>query len=132
MYDWWDAPVQMTFPFLDRDLVELCLGVPSDQIVRRGETRSLLRRGLAEMLPPRIARRQDKQGPDEAVLRAIAERWGEIRGMLDEPRVVARGWIEPAAFRQTLQEARFGKPGAGLPGLLGALSLEAWLCASDV
>lgn len=131
MYDWWDAPVQMTFPFLDRDLVELCLGVPSDQIVRRGETRSLLRRGLAGLLPPRITRRQDKQGPDEAVLRAVGERWGEIQGLLDEPRVVARGWIEPNAFRQTLQEARFGKPGKGFPGLLGALSLEAWLRAEE-
>jgi asparagine synthase (glutamine-hydrolysing) len=129
MYDRWDYPVEVAYPFLDRDLVELCLGVPGDQLVRPGETRSLLRRSLAGLLPPAIARRRDKRGPDEAVLRAFAERWHEIKDLADEPRAAARGWIDPAAFRQALREARFGKAGDHLPGLLPSLALEAWLRA---
>src|SRR6185295_4140322 len=131
MYDLWDSPVQRTFPFLDRDLVEFCLGVPGDQLIRPGETRSLHRRALAGLLPPRIARRMDKRGPDEAILRAIAERWGEIQPLVDEPRMAARGWVDAAAFRKALQEARFGKPGEHLPALLPSLALEVWLRAVE-
>lgn len=131
MYDVWDSPVQRTFSFLDRDLVDFCLGVPIDQLVRPGETRSLHRRALAGLLPPRIARRMDKQGPDEAVLRAIAERWGEIQPLLDEPRMASRGWVDPVAFRKVVQEARFGKAGNHLPALLPSLALEVWLRAVE-
>jgi asparagine synthase (glutamine-hydrolysing) len=131
MYDWWDAPVELSAPYLDRDLVEFCLGVPSDQFVRRGETRSLHRRALAGLLPPRIARRRDKQGPDEAILRAIAERWGDLQPLLEEPRVASRGWMNAAAFRRVLQEARFGKPGDYLPALLPSLALEVWMRAAE-
>jgi len=131
MYDWWDAPIQFSAPYLDRDLVEFCLGVPDDQFVRRGETRSLHRRALAGLLPPRIARRRDKRGPDEAILRAIAERWGDLQPLLDEPRIAARGWVSPAAFRRALQEARFGRPGDHLPALLPSLSLEVWMRAVE-
>ena len=131
MYDWWDAPIQLAAPYLDRDLVEFCLGVPDDQFVRGGETRSLHRRALAGLLPPRIARRRDKRGPDEAVLRAMAERWRELQPLLDEPRIAARGWVDPAAFRRAVQEARFGKPGNHLPALLPSLSLEVWLRAVE-
>jgi asparagine synthase (glutamine-hydrolysing) len=131
MYDWWNAPIQLAAPYLDRDLVEFCLGVPDDQFVRRGETRSLHRRALAGLLPSRIARRKDKRGPDEAVLRAIAERWGELQPLLDEPRIAARGWVDAAAFRRAVQEARFGKPGNHLPALLPSLSLEVWMRAVE-
>ena len=131
MYDLWDAPVRRTFPFLDRDLVDFCLGVPIEQLVRPGETRSLHRRALAGLLPPRIAHRMDKQGPDEALLRAIAERWGEIQPLLDDLRMAARGWVDPVAFRKAVQEARFGKAGNHLPALLPSLALEVWLRAIE-
>ncbi|HYG61717.1 MAG TPA: asparagine synthase-related protein, partial [Thermoanaerobaculia bacterium] len=47
LYDWWGRPVEVTFPFLDRPLMEFCLGAPAGQFVRPGETRSLHRRALA-------------------------------------------------------------------------------------
>jgi asparagine synthase (glutamine-hydrolysing) len=131
LYDRWDFPVEIAVPFMDRRLVEFCLGVPSDQFVRPGQTRSLHRRALAGLLPPRIAARKDKRGPEEPALRAFGERWGEIQGLLDEPRIVQRGWVEPAAFRHALQEARFGKMGDNLLALMAALALEAWLRAGE-
>jgi hypothetical protein len=127
MYDRWDDPVQVAYPFLDQDLVEFCLGVPIGQLIRPPETRSLLRRSLAGLLPPRIARRPDKQGPDEAILRAFGEQWSEIKDLADDPRAADLGWFDAAAFRQSLQQARFGKAGDHLPSLLPSLALEAWL-----
>lgn len=130
MYDGWGYPVRIAFPFMDRDLVEFCLGVPSDQFVRPGETRSLHRRALSALLPPRIARRRDKRGPDEAVLRAVAEQWGEILPLLDEPRIAARGWADPVKLRRAVEETRFGK-GDNLVALPVTLALEVWLRAQE-
>jgi asparagine synthase (glutamine-hydrolysing) len=38
-------------PLADRRLVELCLAMPEEQFTRRGETRWLIRRAMAERLP---------------------------------------------------------------------------------
>lgn len=130
-YEWWDHPVRVAYPFLDRDLVEFCLSAPSEQFVRGAETRSLHRRALAGLLPARIVRRRDKRGPDEAILRAMADGWGEISALLENPRVAARGWIDPVALRAAAQDVRFGKVGDSLLALLTSLALEAWLRAIE-
>ena len=55
-----DAGVELRFPFYDRRLVEFCLALPASEKMRRHETRSVLRRGLAAALPQAVLRRQDK------------------------------------------------------------------------
>jgi asparagine synthase (glutamine-hydrolysing) len=52
--------IEARFPFFDRALVEFCVNLPGDQKIRPGETRSILRRGLHDLLPPEVRRRQDK------------------------------------------------------------------------
>jgi asparagine synthase (glutamine-hydrolysing) len=41
-------------PLADRRLVEFCLGLPEDQYARAGETRWLIRRAMADRLPPQV------------------------------------------------------------------------------
>ena len=41
-------------PTADRRLLEFCLGVPTDQFLRDGETRALAKRALADRLPPAV------------------------------------------------------------------------------
>lgn len=120
------AEVHLTHPFLHRPLVEMCLSVPLDQLLRNGETRSLCRRALRDLLPEKIARRRDKRGPDEAFHRAVARHWNGIERLLAGSRVVARGYADGARLREALQQARFGN-GQGLTALLRALALEYWL-----
>jgi asparagine synthase (glutamine-hydrolysing) len=54
------AGVEARFPFFDRELVEFCVNLPGDRKIRPGETRSILRRGLRELLPPEVRSRHDK------------------------------------------------------------------------
>lgn len=45
---------QMTDALADKELVELCFAIPEEQYLYRGEPRSLIRRAMADMLPPEI------------------------------------------------------------------------------
>jgi asparagine synthetase B (glutamine-hydrolysing) len=121
-----EQPMLLLFPFLHRPLVELCLALPPDQLIRPGQTRSIHRRALRELLPPEIAQRPDKRGPMEPILRAVAAQWPTLSRLLPDARVCQRGYLDPAAFRRTLDEARFGKPERKFL-LLQVIALEVWL-----
>ena len=73
-------------PFLDYRLVEFCLGLPVDLKIRGGETKLILRRALADLLPRAVLDRRDKKGyptPAARWFRGPARRWArEI--LLDE------------------------------------------------
>jgi asparagine synthase (glutamine-hydrolysing) len=47
-------------PFCDRRLVEFCLALPSSQKLHQGWTRSILRRAMADILPPEVQWRKGK------------------------------------------------------------------------
>ncbi len=49
-------------PFLDHRLVEFAYSLPSDQLVRRGATKSILRRAMSGVIPDLIRDRMDKVG----------------------------------------------------------------------
>jgi asparagine synthase (glutamine-hydrolysing) len=125
-YDSGPEPLRLVFPFLHRPLVEFCLAVPPDQLVRPGETRSIHRRAMRGVLPAEIAARPDKKGPMEPILRAIAAEWPRIEPLVRDARVCQRGYLDPIAFRRSLDEARFGNADRKLL-LLQVLALEVWL-----
>jgi asparagine synthase (glutamine-hydrolysing) len=52
--------VEVRFPFMDIRLIEYCLSLPSDQKMRRGYTRLVLRHGMAKHLPEKIRWRGGK------------------------------------------------------------------------
>lgn len=122
--------MDVAHPYLHRPLVEFCMSVPLEQHVRGHETRSLHRRALRGILPERVRRRLVKQGPDEAIHRAIAKQWPRIEELLDGARVVDRGYVADKPLRDALQMARFGR-NPGLLLLRKALALEYWLRAIE-
>src|SRR5262249_5932267 len=66
---------EMVYPYLHRPLVEFLLAIPFEQKLRPGETRSLHRRALGDLLPEKVAQRRDKRGPNEALCRALVREW---------------------------------------------------------
>jgi asparagine synthase (glutamine-hydrolysing) len=52
--------LELRHPFFDRRLVEFCLALPTEQKVRKGWTRSIVRRALAPYLPREVQWRWDK------------------------------------------------------------------------
>ncbi|HEX6098731.1 MAG TPA: asparagine synthase-related protein [Thermoanaerobaculia bacterium] len=115
-----------TYPFMHRPLVEFCLGIPLEQKLRPGETRSVLRRALGDVLPPKIVQRKNKRGPDEAVVRAVAREWPVLREMFSSSRAAALGIIEQDTFLTAFTRARHGV-NINMPALLRIISIECWL-----
>lgn len=118
--------VDVSYPFLDRRLVEFMQAIPHTQRVRAGETRSLMRRSLKGLLPEKIAKRKSKGNPQEVLIRAIAREWPRLEPLFEDARVFDRGYIDRAALQSTVEKFRFGC-GTHAPALLKTLVLEVWL-----
>lgn len=54
--------LELRFPFLDHHLVEKTLALPADQLIRKGQTKYILREAMKGILPEQIRLRQDKVG----------------------------------------------------------------------
>lgn len=118
--------VDVSYPFLDRRLVEFMQAIPHTQRVRASENRSLMRRSLKGLLPEKIAKRRSKGNPQEVLTRAIAREWPRLEPLFEDARVFARNYIDRTALQSTVEKFRFGC-GTHAPALLKTLVLEVWL-----
>jgi asparagine synthase (glutamine-hydrolysing) len=113
-------------PFLDHRLVELAFSLPGDELISGGQTKDVLRRALADLLPPPVAERRDKLG-----FVTPERRWfsGDLGAFAQEvfasPELAARGFVDPKAVRRRLARHRRGEIDAGME-LWRALNLELW------
>ena len=118
--------IEMSHPYMHRPLVEFLLAIPLDQKLRPGESRSLMRRALRDILPEKIAKRRGKRGPDEAISRALAREWPSLRQLFSDARVCSRGYMRPHKLLSALDRARHGAEKQTF-ALLNTISLEFWL-----
>jgi asparagine synthase (glutamine-hydrolysing) len=81
--------VEPRYPFLDSQLVELCLSIPPDQKLRNGLNRDLVRRALGGSLPEAVRRRQGKGRPGVHIAHSLP---ATGRHVMDE---VVLGDMEP-------------------------------------
>ena len=113
-------------PFLDYRLVELAYSLDGGELLRRGVTKSAIRRALADVLPPSVAARTDKLGfvtPEAAWLRGAL---GDLAAEVFASRAFAeRGLVDATAARQRLEDHRAGRIEAGFE-LWRALNTELW------
>ena len=113
-------------PLLDHRLVELAFSLPGDELIRGGETKSVLRRALSDLLPPAVAARRDKLGfvtPERRFLRGAL---GELAADVFSSRSFRdRDWVDHRAAVRRLERHRAGRLNAGME-LWRALNLELW------
>lgn len=118
--------VEVAHPYLHRPLVEFLLAIPIEQKLRPGETRSLMRRALRDVLPEQVLKRRGKQGPAEAFCRALAREWPRLQPLFADARVCERGYVSARELRAALERARHGTE-TQIFKLLMTISLELWL-----
>src|SRR5207247_426052 len=112
-------------PFLDYRLVEFVFSLPDTEKLDGATTKAILRRSLADRLPPAVLARQDKMGfetPADVWLRGRHAQ--EARRRLLAPGVLHE-WLEPAVLRTELDDYLAGRRAIGLQ-IWRWLSLEAW------
>ncbi len=120
------GPVEVSYPFTHRPLVEFLQAIPPTQWIRPGETRSLLRRALRNYLPQEIANRKGKGTTAEATLRAVRREWPRLRELLRTARVCDRGYVNPDALKSLIERPDFERSPEGL-FVLRISYLELWL-----
>lgn len=119
----------LSHPYSHRPLIEFCLAVPISQFLRQGQTRSLMRRALRDVLPPKVLNRKSKGMLDEAFARAVRQEWSTI-GNLRRWHLCERGFAEANALGAYLNRLRLGLPARGVSAIR-LFSLERWLRSLD-
>jgi asparagine synthase (glutamine-hydrolysing) len=95
--------IEVRLPFLDYRLVELIFGLPSEQKFDGRRSKIVLRRALADVLPPEILARTDKVGfgtPTRGWVEPSID--AEVRPLLLSERARARGIFDPVALDRAL------------------------------
>lgn len=115
----------VSHPYTHRPLVEFCLSTPLSQFLRAGQTRSLMRRALKDLLPKKICNRTTKAGADEAYLRALQREWTNQPDVL-RWKVCESGFVDPTSLFRAFEAMRLGIHNQG-GYLMRLLSLELWL-----
>ena len=126
---------EYTDPLADRRLIELCLSIPEEQFILKGEPRSLVRRVMAELLHAELLteRRRGRQSADwyEALTMARPEILQELALLEVSP--IATQCLDLARMRKLVEnwpQKEIAHSKVGLlyaPGLTRALSMGRFL-----
>jgi asparagine synthase (glutamine-hydrolysing) len=122
--------LESRYPFLDRVLVEHMLSIPSDQICRPGQSRSIQRRALRGILPEAILARRSKRGQAEPFLMGISRVYPSLKELLADGRACALGYVDRLQLLRELEGARHGRC-SDLVAILKLISVEHWLRALE-
>jgi asparagine synthase (glutamine-hydrolysing) len=116
-------------PFAHRPLVEYLLAIPGDELSAPGNTRSLMRRAFAGLVPDRILRRTSKGHYAPAALRAARVR-SKALPPIEQLECVERGWIDPQRLSAAVCMLDVGGSDA-LLNVQRVLRVERWLASRN-
>ncbi len=113
------------YPFLHLPLVEYVLRVPFEYKSEPIETRKLLRRSMADVLPDRLWRRLLQPTGNPFVYHAFERQWSSLEPVVRDPVLADLGVVDRSEFQRAMKLARIGHSTHTVP-LLGTLALEFW------
>lgn len=117
------------YPMLDRDLVEFLLRVPSDQLRRPGERRSLMRRALGSLIPREVMQRTRKAFLQRGPIRLLDENRDAISSLFLSSALGDLGLVDPLCLQKMVQRDGIETLAQHRKTLMRAIHLELWLRA---
>ena len=118
---------EVRYPYLDQQLVEFLTSIPTEQLLRPGQRRSLMRRALTDLLPPEILARRTKSSVTRYFSVVLERHWLQLEGICRAPLLAGLGYVDQREFYSSLLDAKNGKLSLHFLRLFRALSLELWL-----
>jgi asparagine synthase (glutamine-hydrolysing) len=115
----------VSHPYSHRPLVEFCLSMPISQFLRNGNTRSLMRRSMKDVLPETNRKRTSKGLLDETIMRALRQEQPRVSD-LPSWQVSTRGYVDSMLLAGAFRSALLGILRLSGP-LFRLMSLERWL-----
>jgi asparagine synthase (glutamine-hydrolysing) len=123
---WAGWGIEISYPLVDRTLVEFMQAIPHEQRVRPGETRSLLRRALRSVVPTAVLSRRGKTLNTQASFLAVARESSRLSELLSDALVCKYGYINPEPLLMALERASSGSDLSSL-SITFIICLEIWL-----
>jgi asparagine synthase (glutamine-hydrolysing) len=114
------------YPFLDKDLVNFLHKVPSDQLLRPGRRRSLMRRALIGIVPEEILERKRKAFQLRGPMVALQQSQDTLERLFAYSISAESGFIDVDQFKRALRRCCAGDS-AEWQAVLRAIALELWL-----
>jgi asparagine synthase (glutamine-hydrolysing) len=114
------------YPLLDRRLLEFLFAVPSEQLVRPGMRRSLMRRALVGILPGELLNRRRKATVNRAPRAAVADNWASILALTQHSVMSSLNIVQETQLNAALEKCRQGEDVRIVP-LIRTLGIEHWL-----
>lgn len=94
------------FPFLDRPLAEYVLGIPLEVRIKGPKWKTLVRRGLSDLLPELVALRRLKVDLNDYIIACVVRELPQLLEMLDEDdRWLSEKYIDRTKLRWALASA---------------------------
>lgn len=115
------------YPLLDRDLVDFLLRIPPEQVRRPGQRRSLMRRTVGPILPPKVVGRMRKASLKRGPILLLEERRNSIEALFRDSSLAQAGYIDPKRLLASVRSMRNGDNPFLRPALMRTLQLEIWL-----
>src|SRR6185369_9473172 len=117
--------IETRLPFLDYRMVEFAFSLPDDQKLDGQYTKAILRRALADRIPPAVRARRDKMGFETPADIWLRSRFvSDVRRRLLTPSPLHE-WLEPEPLATALDEYLVGRRPIGLQ-VWRWLALESW------
>lgn len=117
------------YPYLDQDLVEFLVSIPTKQLLRPGDRRSLMRRALARILPATISARRTKSTGGRSIAVTLQRHWPSLQNILNSSLICQLGYVHAKELHTSLLNIKNGNLGPTFLRTMRALSLELWLRA---
>ncbi len=121
-------PYERRYPFLDRSLLEFLYAIPSTQLVRPGQRRSLMRRALVDIVPQEVLNRKRKAFVARAPLTAICTDFSALLELAQNSICSSLGIVDGAALAEVLRKGRDGQQVPLIP-VMRTVAVECWLRA---
>jgi asparagine synthase (glutamine-hydrolysing) len=97
------AGVQVRMPYLDHRLVEYAYNIPADLRPSRRMEKGILREAVADLLPARIAWRQQSGYPASTTVGYRDQLWQRLRDTLSTPSAPVLRFVNPRAVAAMLE-----------------------------
>lgn len=118
--------LEVRSPFLDHELVEYVMSLPSEYKINRHERKRILKDACRDLLPPEIFSRK-KQGFEVPLLKWFR---GDLRGMidelLDEKFLKEQNLFNPAEVKNIRKQLHSNDPGDSASRIWGLIVFQSW------
>jgi len=113
-------------PLASQPVVQLCLSIPTWEIIAGGRNRAIVRTAFSRLLPPAITQRTLKGGPDSFAIKVIEKNLNLVRERLFCGHLARKGYLDADALDACLHPGRVQRGGLYMR-LLFLLDTEAWI-----